>query len=377
MDEIASFFPQAARPVQVDLGAWEGPVAKDPASGYRAVSAEVRAALEHRLWADATQRLLERLAADAPQDAPRLADQASAQLPDRPLVARRLLDEGLATAARNLGSLRRADVEAMARLYREKLDQPERPGAGPGLARRPAPEPPEPDRRRGPLPPGGPVRVDARRPGHGDRAAPRRLEDRPPVEGGGRRLSPPGFRKVNEEWVEPPRSRDAAVVAADEPSVSALPADVTLRNKSPREVRARLGGKPNRVVWSASQGQMIEQWIYLGPTLNQYVNFLHSPASQSPRSSPTTPAPEPPPDPFPHPDPSGHHPEVPFMHALTAGRRFVKFPPSANRARDFCLDRACGQVCSKKMLEFRQTFVSACRNTFVNVRNWAASCRGA
>ncbi len=128
MDEIASFFPQAARPVQVDLGAREGPFAKDPASGYRAMSAAVRAALDHRLWADATQYLLERRAADTPQDAPRLADQASAQLPDRPLVARRLLDEGLATAARNLGSLRCAEVEAMARLYREKLDQLERAG---------------------------------------------------------------------------------------------------------------------------------------------------------------------------------------------------------------------------------------------------------
>jgi DNA-directed RNA polymerase subunit RPC12/RpoP len=91
-----------------------------------------------------------------------------------------------------------------------------------------------------------------------------------------------GFRKVNEEWVKPPRSHDA-VAAADEPSVSALLADVTLRNKSPREVRARLGGKPNRVAWSASQGQLIEQWIDLGPTLNQYVNFLHTPGVPVPR----------------------------------------------------------------------------------------------
>ncbi len=128
VDEIASFFPQAARPVQVDLGAREGPFAKDPASGDLAESAAARAALDHRLWADATQHLLERRAADTPQDAPRPADQASAQLPERPLVARRLLDEGLATAARNLGSLGRADVEVMARLSREKLGQPERAG---------------------------------------------------------------------------------------------------------------------------------------------------------------------------------------------------------------------------------------------------------
>jgi hypothetical protein len=269
VDEIASFFPRAARPVQVDLGAWEGPFAQDPASGYLALSAAARAALDHRLWADATQRLLERRAADAPQDAPRLADQASAQLPDRPLVARRLLDQGLATAARELGSLRRADVEAIARLYREKLGQPGRARA---LVRDWLD-----DQRQNHL---NPTDAEGRfllagqyESMLGDQAtatellrAAWKIDPRSKAVADAFRRR--GFRKVNEEWVEPPRSRDA---------------DVTLRNRSPREVRARLGSKPDRVVWSASQGQLIEQWIYLGPTLNQYVNILHTPGVPVPR----------------------------------------------------------------------------------------------
>jgi hypothetical protein len=40
-------------------------------------------------------------------------------------------------------------------------------------------------------------------------------------------------------------------------------------------VRERLGGKPSRIVWSATQGQLIEQWIFVGANRYQYVNFLH------------------------------------------------------------------------------------------------------
>lgn len=43
------------------------------------------------------------------------------------------------------------------------------------------------------------------------------------------------------------------------------------------EVRARLGGKPDRVSYSASKGQMIEQWIYhLDTKQVRFVNLLHA-----------------------------------------------------------------------------------------------------
>jgi hypothetical protein len=44
-----------------------------------------------------------------------------------------------------------------------------------------------------------------------------------------------------------------------------------------------LGGPPNRKTWVASQGQLIEQWVYYGPRLDQYVNILHKTGDPQPR----------------------------------------------------------------------------------------------
>jgi hypothetical protein len=48
------------------------------------------------------------------------------------------------------------------------------------------------------------------------------------------------------------------------------------------EVRERMGGEPERIARSASQGRTIEQWIYPGLQATQYFNFLID--------SPTSPA---------------------------------------------------------------------------------------
>ncbi len=52
---------------------------------------------------------------------------------------------------------------------------------------------------------------------------------------------------------------------------------------TPEEVRQRMGGKPNRVCYLGSQGQSIEQWIYLDTQGVRYVNLLHSPGESKPR----------------------------------------------------------------------------------------------
>ena len=49
------------------------------------------------------------------------------------------------------------------------------------------------------------------------------------------------------------------------------------------QVRTLLGGKPNRVIFSGTQGQLIEQWIYFGTKQDQYINFLRTPGSDAPR----------------------------------------------------------------------------------------------
>ncbi len=52
---------------------------------------------------------------------------------------------------------------------------------------------------------------------------------------------------------------------------------------TPEEVRQRMGGKPNQVCYLGSQGQLIEQWIYLDTQGVRYVNLLHSPGELKPR----------------------------------------------------------------------------------------------
>ncbi len=44
-----------------------------------------------------------------------------------------------------------------------------------------------------------------------------------------------------------------------------------------------MGGKPNQVSFLGSQGQLIEQWIYLDTQGVRYVNLLHSPGESKPR----------------------------------------------------------------------------------------------
>ncbi len=112
-----------------------------------------------------------------------------------------------------------------------------------------------------------------------------------------------GFRRRNDHWVEPPppnRGDPNALPRSAETEgentstgtsegviarpMLAGPANAnSLRGLTPQEVRTRLGGKPDRIVRSASQGQFVEQWIYLGARQDQFVNFLHNPGEPLPK----------------------------------------------------------------------------------------------
>lgn len=67
--QIEQFFPNSPKPPEkpVDLAKWETPYDKNAAATYRLVGPAVRAALDHKLWADATQRLLQAQAAADPR----------------------------------------------------------------------------------------------------------------------------------------------------------------------------------------------------------------------------------------------------------------------------------------------------------------------
>ena len=121
---IERSFPDAAKDQtsgQIDLGRWNQAYTNDPGAAYRAAPADIRKALNRRLWAVAVAKLLEAQAALDPRSAIELASRAETELPDRPQLATKLLNTGLDQARQNLGSLRLAEVRALAQAYREKL----------------------------------------------------------------------------------------------------------------------------------------------------------------------------------------------------------------------------------------------------------------
>lgn len=277
--DVARFFPESTKPVGADpggLSAWEAPYAKDPGAAYRSAPKPVQLALDRRLWADATEKSFERRAGDDPKQALVLADQAASLLPDRPQLIGKLLEQGLEVASRGLGSLRLGEVQTLAKAYRERLKQPDRAVS---LLRDWLK-----DRRTHHLSPTdaeGRVAlavqyetlVDDRETAVALLREAWKID--PQLNEVSDALRRRGFRKVNDEWVENPRNSASADATPAAPRDDAERSRrQPLKGKTSREVRNLLG-KPNRVVFSASQGQLIEQWIYLAPTQDQYVNFLH------------------------------------------------------------------------------------------------------
>lgn len=287
-DRIETFLPDARTPRGGDgvLAKWEAPYANDPAGAYRSAPEEVRAALDRRLWADTTQRLLEVQMRGEPKNALALAKEAGSRLPDRPAVVAGFFEQALEAATNDLGALRRGEVEKLATMYREELGKPDEART---LSRRWLDD--QRLRRLSPTDAEGRVSLAGQYELMlGDRATAAELlrsawkidpESKDVADAFRRR----GFRKVNDDWVEPSRTvarTDVDPANGPQPAPAGTRSE-SLRGSSPQEVRVRLGGQPNRKVFSATQGQLLEQWIYYGAKENQYINFLHRPGSPLPR----------------------------------------------------------------------------------------------
>jgi len=70
-----------------------------------------------------------------------------------------------------------------------------------------------------------------------------------------------GFRKVGNDWVESVQTTDGNADDGAEKKAQSAPLSQGLRGLTPPEVVLRLGGKPDRVSFLGSRGQLIEQWI--------------------------------------------------------------------------------------------------------------------
>lgn len=275
VSQIEAFFPRAANPAPaVNVTDWEAAYRADPAEGYRQADAAARPTLDRRLLADAIERSLQLRQQADPAQGLALAEEARRRLPDRPEVAARLQRLGLDAAEETVGTLRLAEVQTLAGLYRDELNQPQKAGL---LLRRWLD-----DQRKNRL-----SRNDAE--GRlalaeqyeqlvGDRAAALALireawgidPDSSAIADAFRRR---GYRKMGEDWVATSSARDPEGEAETSRPAGADPYIGLTRE----EVRSQLG-KPAQVTRVATQGQLIEQWSYpqaRGHPLR--INFLSRP----------------------------------------------------------------------------------------------------
>jgi hypothetical protein len=285
--EIEAFFRSAStdrESGQVNLARWLALYEDDPAATYRKAPPEVRKGLNRRLWAEATERLLDLQTKGDIQATLDLAERARSMLPEKPELPARLVDKAVIAARRNLGALRLAEVKTLAAVLRDRLKQP---GEALVVLR-------------------DWLKIQRDRLSDTDAEGPvalatlydELLQDRvtaaellrkawridPNSKEIAEAFRSRGFRKVQNEWVEPVQVGDANALAGGEKKAQPEPAGQGLRGLTPEEVRLKLGGKPDQVNHLGSRGQMIEQWIYRIDTKRlRYVNLLHTPGDLKPR----------------------------------------------------------------------------------------------
>lgn len=285
--DVSAFLADSPTPASTDpaeLAKWDEPYSKDPAGAYRAAPMPVRKVLDHLLWADVAQRLLERTAELEPGEALKLAERATNQLPDRPQVAKQLFEQGLKTETQRLATLRLSEIKALATVYSERLHQPDRAR---DLLRSWLDE--QRNHQLSPTDAEGRISLAKLYESliEDKETAVELLQSAWKIDPQSKELADAfrrrGFRKVNDEWVESNRSKPTDGEAVSVPKSDPTPQNRKLTNMTPGQVRMLLGGKPNRVVFSGTQGQWIEQWIYFGTKQDQYINFLRTPGSDSPR----------------------------------------------------------------------------------------------
>ncbi len=267
----------------MNLARWEAAYDKDPAAAYRMASSEARKALDRRLWADATERLLELQVADNMQSALRSAEQAATLLPERPTLANRLVDKAVHRARQDLGRLRRAEIKELAAVLRDRLAQPAEALA---VLR-------------------DWLKIQRDRLSSTDAEGPlalaflyeELLQDRvtaiellrkawsidPTSKEIAEAFRTRGFRKVQNDWIEAaPKSTANAGDGSATPRATPGRSQ-GLRGLTADEVHQRLGVKPDRVSLIGTKGQLIEQWIYLDSGHIRFVNLLRTPGEFQPR----------------------------------------------------------------------------------------------
>ncbi len=286
--EIEQFFPKASGHLaagRLNLARWEGPYGDDPAGTYRGASAQVREALDRRIWADATAGLLERQASQDLQSAVAAAQRAGTLIPEKTTLPAHLIETAANIARQELGNLRLSEVKALASVYREHLQQPAEAHKILGEWLK--------------IQQGRFSATDAEGPVELAKIYEELIQDRvtaiellrkawridPTSKEIAEAFRTRGFQKLKDDWVESANAvRERSAAVAESPVTPQALTTHGLGGLTAGEVRARLGGKPDRVNYIAARGQLIEQWIYyLDNRKVRFVNLLHSPGELKPR----------------------------------------------------------------------------------------------
>ena len=126
--EIEKFFPEAANDpgaARANVARWDELYSKDPSVAYRDAPENARKAFDRRLWADANERLIE---AQTPGDlgaALTRAERATTLLPEKKELASRLIEKAVGQARQNLAKLRQPEMKELTETLRNKLNRPD------------------------------------------------------------------------------------------------------------------------------------------------------------------------------------------------------------------------------------------------------------
>lgn len=267
---------EPAPSVAAGEAAWLGRYEEDPYKAYLEAPADVQALLDRRLVTELTGRWLEARAAAEPSAALELAREAARRIPERGDLGRRIESIGLELARRSLETLERPTLESWARLLKDRGDQEQADElVRSWLRARQLSLGAQDAQGRADL-----ARVYLEM--TGDKVAAAQLLQEaiavaPDFEQATEQLRRLGYRKVGNRWT----SSGSSTAAAEPEGTTTTRVQAGLMNLTREEVRQRMGGNPERIIRSASQGQFVEQWVYPGPRGTQYINLLQ-PAGTAP-----------------------------------------------------------------------------------------------
>lgn len=280
---IERFFPKAKlggsrAPAQDETSRAE--YSKDPGHAYRTAPADVRSYLDRRLWVDAMEKRMRVMAQNDPRAAIDLASRSETELPEQKELAADLINIGIESALRNVAGFRLAEAKAISQTIRDRFHKPE--SAETFLvewlkAQRGKLSQTDADGRLSLATRYEELTNDRRTAMDLIRQAWKIDPNSKDVIQAFRRR---GYHKIGGEWVEDGSQARTLATSPDNPSSplsGAKSSQTGMRGLGPEEVRQKLGSRPARVVYSASKGKLIEQWIYFEPTRTRYVNFIHTP----------------------------------------------------------------------------------------------------